>query len=90
MDVALQLLQLLTVYSRMHADAPIKSRDKSLWVYTDYSLTHIHRSAPARGGRRGDGNSRDNLIHCRRRRRRRDIVSLQPKKRPFDLRLILI
>jgi len=26
----------------------------------------------------------------RRRRRRRDIVSLQPKKRPFDLRLILI
>jgi len=48
MDVALQLLQLLTVYSRMHTDAPIKSRDKSLWVYTDYSLTHIHRSAPAR------------------------------------------
>lgn len=45
MDVALQLLQLLTVYSRMHADAPIKSRDKSLWVPTTvwHTYTEAHQ-----------------------------------------------
>lgn len=48
MDVALQLLQLLTVYSRMHADTPIKSRDKSLWVPT--SLTHIQERTRKGGG----------------------------------------
>lgn len=73
----------------MHVDAPIKSRDKSLWVPT--TVWHTYTEAHQRGAVGGEVETAEIILFIAAAAAAAAENNLPPaEKRPFDLRFILI